>query len=293
MPFKRNLDMVLSLSDFAAFKASWEPKSVVIEQIAEELNLGLDSFVFFDDSPVERGEIRARLPEVTVIEVPEDPSLYRQALLESLRFESLQVTEEDRQRAAMYQTERKRREAEAVFESIDEYLASLAMRATFELISEQNLQRVAQLVRKTNQFNLTTRRQGRGEIKAFLSRDDALGLAVRLSDRFGDYGLVSVLLAAPGAGAEAEALVIDTWVMSCRVIGRTLEHCVFNALIDNAVSLGCGRLIGEFIPSQKNTPVASLYSSLGFRSLPCDTSSCQRFELDLGRAEKAATLVSE
>jgi FkbH-like protein len=262
-PFQQNPQMIVELHDFACLEASWQPKSEGLRRIAASLNLGLDSFVFFDDNPAEREHIRQALPEVEVVEVPEDPADYIRALEVGLWFETVQISAEDTQRSAHYQQESYRREAQRAVISMGDYLTSLEMRGTVQPISSANLQRVVQLIGKTNQFNLTTRRHSERDVENILSQPGSLGLALTLEDKFGDHGLISVLLAVPMADRPEKALYIDTWLMSCRVIGRTAEEFFFNELSERARELGYKFLRGEFIPTRKNALVCDLYDRLG------------------------------
>lgn len=266
-PFRVNPDMVLSLDDFAAFEADWSPKAAAIERIAATLNLGLDSVVFFDDNPAEREQVRQALPMVQVVEVPGDPAEYVRALEAGLYFESVGVTEADRRRADQYRTEAKRRTLQSAATSLDDYYASLAMRGCVRPIDEGGLSRALQLIGKTNQFNLTTRRHPRERVVGLMADPAALALTCRVWDRFGDHGVVSVILGAPCPGEPAPTLRLDTWLMSCRVIARTVEHFVFEAVLREASRLGYQRLIGEYLPTQKNSQVADLYDRLGFEAL--------------------------
>jgi FkbH-like protein len=283
--------MLLSLSDFAAFEAGWEPKAAALERIAAALRVGLDSFVFFDDEPAEREQIRQALPEVEVVEVPEDPSEYKRSLIAGLWFEAVQVTSEDQQRTEHYRSEHHRVRARSGSASIEDYLTSLAMRAHAEPIDENNLDRVVQLIGKTNQFNLTTRRHGRDEVRAMLADADSIGLALRMSDRFGDYGLVSVILGVKEADSVHPTLRIDSWLMSCRVIGRTAEHFLFDVLLNRARELGYSRLIGEFRPTPKNAQVGDLYDRLDFARRPDSPAESTLYDLDLASASTVANFV--
>lgn len=266
-PFEQNPDMVLALSDFAAFEANWEPKAQAIEQMSRDLRLGLSSFVFFDDNPAEREQVLQALPEVEVVDVPPDPADYVRALEAGAWFEALAITGADLQRGAQYRTERKRREARSEHASLDGYLASLEMVGALEPVDGSNLQRVVQLLGKTNQFNLTTRRHPARFVTDVAADGRSVGLAVRVRDRFGDHGLVSVLLAVP---SDPETLRIDTWLMSCRVIARGVELFAFAALLERARALGYERLVGEYVPTRKNGQVADLYPRLGFTAAPPD-----------------------
>lgn len=261
-PFEKNRQMALRLGDFAAFHASWDDKPSCLRRMASELNLGLDSFVFFDDNPAEREHVRAELPEVSVVEVPQDPAHYIRALEQSLSFETAGLTEADSQRASQYAAESQRRDSLFAAASPGEYLASLEMKAEVLEINPANLDRVVDLITKTNQFNLTTRRHSRAAVEAMLATDRSVCFAVRLADRFGDYGIISVVLGVPQDGG---ALRLDTWLMSCRAMGRTVEHFVMNRIAERARQAGYGRVLGEYLPTPKNVPVKTLLPDFGFK----------------------------
>jgi FkbH-like protein len=290
-PFEKNPSMVLALDDFAHFEASWDPKAAAIRRTADVLQLGLDSFVFFDDNPAEREHIRQLIDEVEVVEVPLDPSEYIRALEDGLWFEAVSLTGEDRVRVDQYHTERLRREAGVQFESIDAYLGSLNMTAEVRGVDDGEMDRVIQLIGKTNQFNLTTRRHSVSAVREMIDDPHAIALTLRVADRFGDYGLVSVLLATRDNGASVDALTIDTWLMSCRVINRTVEEFFFNYLVGEARRRGVRRLVGHFVPSSKNALVKDLYDRLGFVRRPARTGSCVVYDLDLDAAPLAKTMV--
>jgi len=290
-PFAKNPDMVLTLDDIAAFKAGWTPKADAIRDIAAELKLGLDSFVFFDDEPAERELVRQALPEVEVIEVPGDPAEYRQALLGGLWFESVSISAEDRVRTKQYQVERQRKQSSPG--SVSDYLRSLAMTAEIGLIDLTSIDRVTQLVSKTNQFNLTTRRHTRDAIESMLRQDSAVGLTLRVKDRFGDYGLVGVVIVVSDADSDAAQLRIETWLMSCRIIGRTAEQFLYNALLERLRERDCKRLVGEFIPTKKNLVVADLYERLGFTRCKSGPASNVLFDLSLDNATLAETCIAD
>jgi len=290
-PFEHNPDMVLKLNDFAAFKIGWGAKSEAIKQIAAELRLGLDSFVFFDDSKVEQEEVRSALPEIKVVDVPPDPSDYRHALLKGLWFESIQLTVEDRQRSQSYRHEQQRIEAKATYHSLEDYLASLEMKADVRQLNEEDIDRVVQLIGKTNQFNLTTRRHSHEDVLALLSKSGSFGLTLRLKDKFGDYGLVSVILVTEESSNIGETLAINSWLMSCRTIARTLENYLFNYLLTEAKTRNFKRIVGEYIPTQKNMLVETLYKDLGFTAVRNDGEASQWYELTLNDASLATTFV--
>ena len=199
-----------------------------------------------------------------MVEVPAEPAEYARALQAGLWFEAASLTEEDRVRAEQYAVERKRRDLQQSAGSMEDYLRSLEMQADLREIDEADLMRVVQLLGKTNQFNLTTRRHGREDVLRLLALPDAIGITLRVQDRFGDHGLVGVLIAVP-AEHDPRALRIDTWLMSCRVIGRTVEEFSFGELLERARTLGYREIHGEYIPTKKNALVTELYDRMGSR----------------------------
>ena len=290
-PFEVNDAMHLKLDQIAAFEASWEPKGLTIARIAETLSLGLDSFVFFDDNPAEGEQVRQALPDVEVVDVPEEPAEFVRILQSGLWFETAGLTEADRERAGQYTVERQRRELQQNFGSLDDYLRSLEMTAEVRPIDEAEMPRVVQLLAKTNQFNLTTRRHTQADVARILADPRSIGLTVRVRDKFGDYGLVAVMIGVPD-GDGADAVRIDTWLMSCRVIGRTVEQFTLRRLLERAMALGYRRAVGEFLPTKKNELVADLYDRLGFAREGEAAEGGVRYVLDLGRAEPPATFVA-
>jgi FkbH-like protein len=254
--FARHADLVLHRADFAAVQIHWKAKSESLRAIAAELNVGLDALVFFDDSPYERAEVRAALPTVQVIEVPPSPLNYIAALEESECFDRLTLSAEDRQRTQLYQAQAERAAAQARAGTAEEFLRGLQLVATIGEVDADTLPRVAQLLAKTNQFNLTTRRHGAAEIQAMIEAG-AIALWLRLTDRFGDHGLVGVAIAV----REGSAARIDTLLLSCRVLGRGVETALLAELCRR---LGSGRVIGEYLPTAKNAQVADFYPRHGF-----------------------------
>ena len=289
--FEKNPEMVLKLDDIGAFEINWDPKAVTIQRLAQTLNLRLDSLVFFDDNPAEREQVRQALPEVEVVEVPEEPAEYVRALQAGLYFETVGLNEADRERAAQYAVERQRRALEGSAGSMEEYLNSLEMVGDIRQIDEADLGRVVQLLAKTNQFNVTTRRHSRQAVLDLLENPGSIGMTLRLRDRFGDHGLVAVMIAAPADGPAA-TLRIDTWLMSCRVIGRTAEHFVFKALLARARRLDYRHILGDYIPTKKNELVAPLYDGLGFRRLEgTNGDGATHYQLDLDGLRPPETFV--
>jgi FkbH-like protein len=253
---------VLKRGDFAAFECSWADKAGALRRIAAELNLGLDSFVFADDNPAECALVRQELPEVAVVELGTDPAQFVELFDAGCWFDLPAYTSEDLGRAASYTARAAALAEQAEATDIDAYLATLGMKGRLYRPEEADIGRVAQLEQKTNQFNVTTRRYSETAIREFIAREDAIVLAFRLADRFGDHGLVSTLI----AFHEGDAVRIDSWLMSCRVFSRSAEQYMLRGLIEQARTRGASRLVGEYQPTAKNDVVAGLYARLGFTS---------------------------
>lgn len=259
-PFREHRGMVLKEEDFAVFVANWESKDQNLKEIARIVNIGLDAIVFVDDNPMERARVRQNLPEVEVVELPLDPSGFVAALDEPLYFEALALTGEDRVRSQSIRTNQERAQLEAQSGSVDDYLASLEMTVELSPFQPADMARIVQLINKTNQFNLTTRRLNESEVRQLLAGEGNYTQSLRVSDRFGDNGLTGVLIAV----RESDALRVHTWLMSCRVMGRRLEEAVLAALGKFARTSGATKIIGEYLPTAKNEVVAKLYLTLGF-----------------------------
>jgi FkbH-like protein len=268
-PFERHPDMVLKRSDIACFVANWTDKVANLRQIASSLNIGLDSLVFADDNPAERAIVRRELPMVAVPELPEDPTLWPASIAAAGYFESLHLTKEDLERSAQYQANAQRSGAMGAATDIEGYLRSLEMRAIWNRFDRVGQARIVQLINKTNQFNLTTRRVTDEQIAALIENRNALTLQIRLTDTFGDNGTIAIVfgLFEPGTSD----ISIYTWLMSCRVLGRRVEEETLNLIVDQARTLGARRLIGEYRPTTKNGMVRDHYAGLGFTRLPGST----------------------
>jgi FkbH-like protein len=262
-PFEQHPDMILRRSDVACFRANWDDKATNLRRIAAQLAIGVDSLVFVDDNPFERDLVRRELPVVSVPEMPEDPARYAQAIADGGYFESLAITAEDKARAAQYHAAAERRAGVESVTDMKSYLAGLQMRLLWSPFDEIGLPRIVQLINKSNQFNLTTRRHGDDEVRAVMRAEDAAGLQLRLVDRFGDNGMIAALILRK-SGDDA---VIDTWLMSCRVLGRRVEEASLAILVDAAAALGCARLLGQYRPTGKNGMVAEHYPKLGFAEI--------------------------
>ncbi len=286
-PFLRHPDMVLRLSDIACFVANWEDKATNMRAIAQALNIGLDSLVFLDDNPFERNLVRRELPMVLVPEAPDDPALVPQCLADAGYFETLAVTDDDRARAAQYQDNLTRSALRANATDLDAYLRGLDMRLTWRRVDTLSLARTTQLINKTNQFNLTTRRYGEAEVAALAADPAGFALALRLIDCFGDNGVIAVIIGRP-SGPDIE---IDSWLMSCRVLGRGVEATCLNLVAAAAAARGAQRLIGIYRPTAKNAMVAEHYPGLGFSVIERGADG-SRFALSLANFVPAATFIA-
>jgi FkbH-like protein len=259
-PFQRHPEMKLTLDDFAAFVANWEPKAENLVRIAQTLNIGLDALVFVDDNPVECAAVRQARPEVDVIALPSDPSHYVRTLSHYLMFESASFTEDDVRRTQQYQARTQAAQLEKTAASPEEFWAGLDMTATIVPFDEVDLPRIVQLIGKTNQFNLTTRRHGLAQVQALMQDPGCLHFSLRLCDRFSDHGLVGLMIGLQ----RGSVLEIDTWLLSCRVIGRTVEKTMLDYLCSQATLRGVTTLRGFYFPTAKNHVVRDLYSQLKF-----------------------------
>jgi FkbH-like protein len=257
----RSADLALNLDNFVAAKIGWNEKSDSIRELAQELSLGLDSFVFVDDNPVECEAIRQQLPEVAVVAAPVlEPWKLVEVLSEQPFFDAAAVTDEDVNRLGEYKAQAKRAELASNAGSRDEFLASLGIVCTFQSALQAPLSRAVQLLAKTNQFNLTTRRRSAAEIEEFASAAGGQALVVRVRDRFGDAGVVGLAL----ARNVGDSCFIDSLLLSCRVIGRGIETALLVHLGEYAMRSGAKTLVGEFTATKKNAPCATFYPDHGF-----------------------------
>ncbi len=259
-PFAKHPEMVLKRDNIACFIANWTDKANNLRSISHRLNIGIDSLVFADDNPAERAIVRRELPMVAVPELPEDPTLYGACIADGGYFEALRVTAEDLTRADQYQDNIKRETLAASSTDLPSYLRSLQMRAIWNRFDAVSHSRVHQLVNKTNQFNLTTRRVSAEDVTAIMHDPLALSLHVRLLDQFGDNGIVAIV----AGQLDGDAVRLDLWLMSCRVLGRGLEEETLNLVAAEALRLGARRLVGVYVPSAKNGMVREHYAKLGF-----------------------------
>jgi FkbH-like protein len=257
---ERHPGMLLRPGHFAAMRINWNEKHQNLREIAAELNIGVDSLAFLDDNPVERESVRVALPEVTVIELPNDPLEYAGALRDCPVFERLTLSAEDQQRSALYAAQRERSQVEGSFSTKEDFFRFLEQQAEIAPVTPLTLARISQLTQKTNQFNLTTRRYTDQQISDMATQPDTNILSIRVQDRYGDHGLVGVAITRD-QGTDCE---IDTFLLSCRVIGRTVETALLSQLAQSAEGRGRQRLLGRFIPTKKNEPAKEFYPQHGF-----------------------------
>jgi FkbH-like protein len=270
-------DSVLKLEHFSAFKANWEPKHENILEIARELNLGVDSFVFVDDNPAERAIVEAQIPGIAVPEVGNEVARFIPILDAARYFEPVALGKEDLARARLYEENAQRAQLEQKFANYGEYLDSLEMVAEIDVFNPTYMERIAQLTNKTNQFNLTTRRYTLAEIEATVSSGKHIGIYGKLADRFGDNGLISIVL----GRIDAETLHLDLWLMSCRVLKREMELAMLDGVALRARAAGLTRLIGYYLPTKKNGMVAEHYALLGFEKIGQHADGATEWALDL------------
>jgi FkbH-like protein len=262
-------DSVLKLEHISSFKVNWEPKHENILAIARELNLSVDSFVFVDDNPAERAIVEAQIPGIAVPNIGNEVSRYAAVIDEGRYFEPVALSQEDLTRAALYRSNTERSNAEAQFANYGDYLDSLEMSAEIQPFNSLYLERITQLTNKTNQFNLTTRRYTLAEMEAVMQDERYVGLYGRLSDRFGDNGLISIML----GRREHDVLHIDLWLMSCRVLKRDMELAMLDVLVEHAKAANITSLRGYYLPTKKNGMVADHYEKLGFQQYSLDPES--------------------
>jgi FkbH-like protein len=259
-------DSILKLEHFSAFKANWKPKHENILAIAQELNLGADSFVFLDDNPAERAIVEAQIPGIAVPDVGNEVAKYQSVIDAGRYFEMVSLAEEDLVRARLYAENSQRAKLEQKFANYGEYLDSLEMTAEIEGFNPTYMERIAQLTNKTNQFNLTTRRYTVAEIEATVVDAAYIGIYGKLTDRFGDNGLISIVL----GHVTATDLHLDLWLMSCRVLKRDMELAMLDGLAERAQQKNVRRLVGYYLPTAKNGMVADHYERLGFSPVSRD-----------------------
>ncbi len=264
--FQEHPFQILKEEHFAAMRINWQNKATNIAELAKEINIGLDSMVFFDDNPVERAQVMQTLPEVHVVDLPKNPRLYRETLENLNVFDVLSLTKEDMARGEMYAGKRKRAELETSIDNIEDFLRTLDLKVRIKPVDDFDTPRVVQLIGKTNQFNLTTRRYTDAEVRRFREDENSIVYSMAVTDKFGDEGVVGVAI----VKKKNEDWWIDSILMSCRVIGRSIETAMLAKIVKDARAEGASRIIGEYIPTKKNPPAADLYEKHGF-GMPSQT----------------------
>lgn len=284
-PFEHHEEMVLRLDDISIFVANWEDKASNIRFIQQTLNIGMDSMVFLDDTPFERNLVRSMIPELEVPELPEDPALYLGYLQSCNYFDTASYSGEDAGRTKQYQEEMARVRQQQQFNSVDEYLASLDMVGEVRAFEPVRYARIAQLTQRSNQFNLRTVRYTEDEIQSIAEDERHLSLYFTLRDKFGDHGLVSVVILEK---RQDQTLFIDTWLMSCRVLKRGMEEFIVNQLIRTAAENGFATVLGEYIPTPKNAMVKEIYPAMGFTK-----TGEGKYRIEVSDYQQKKTLIKE
>jgi len=279
-PFEKHPEMVLKLDDIAVFIANWENKADNIRRVQSILNIGFDSMVFLDDNPFERNIVRENIPGITVPELPEDPAEYLEYLYGLNLFETTTYSNADADRTRQYQVEVQRAATQTRFTNEADFLKSLNMESEVRPFNSFNTPRVSQLSQRSNQFNLRTVRYTEADIERMSTDDNYQNFSFTLTDKFGDNGLICVVILEK---KDKETLFIDTWFMSCRVLKRGMEHFTLNTLVDYAQQNGFRNIIGEYIPTVKNSMVKKHYQQLGFRQI--DDPTRHLFNLEVATYE--------
>lgn len=275
----RHPHMVLKQQHFAAIRINWKNKAENLKDISEELNIGIDSMVFFDDSPVERDYIKSVLPGVKVVDVPADTSKYADTLKDLVEFELLKITEEDIHRNKMYEENRKRTEAQQQYLNAEDYLKSLGIKVVLGYAGEYSIPRIAQLTQKTNQFNLTTKRYTQENITEMSRSQKHMVFSCRVTDKFGDNGIAGVcILELDGTRA-----YIDTFLLSCRVLGRNIEYALVSKIASILESKGIDTLYGRYIKTEKNRANENFYAQAGFSGCSSNENEALFILTDFGK----------
>ena len=287
--FINHPDMILKMDDIAVFIANWENKADNIRTIQNILNIGFDSMVFIDDNPFERELVKNNIPQIAVPDMPEDPADYLEYLYSLNLFETASFSQGDQNRTKMYQNEAKRVELSKSFTNEDDFLRSLDMKSKVEGFTPFNIPRVAQLSQRSNQFNLRTVRYGEDDINRMAEDDNVIDICFTLEDRLGDNGLIAVVIMKK---IDEKTLFIDSWIMSCRVLKRGMEHFILNTIAQKANEKGYKTIIGEYIPTAKNQMVEKLYQQLGFSPITDTDSQNSRFSLSLNNYKPLKTFIT-
>ena len=284
-PFLKHPEMVLHMEDIAMFVANWEDKASNIKRIQDTLNIGMDSIVFLDDNPFERNLVKSMIPDITVPNLPEDPSQYLNYVKSLNLFETAAYSETDKNRTKQYQEEMGRVNLQKQFSSYSEYLERLEMTAEAKPFDKFHFSRIAQLTQRSNQFNLRTIRYTEQEIEQLAKEKEHLTLYFTLKDKFGDYGLISVVIMDK---QPENTLFISEWVMSCRVLKRSMEEFILDEIIRTAEEHGFDKVTGEYIRTPKNNMVSELYKKMGFQEVSKD-----RYKVNIAEYRKHKTYIQK
>lgn len=257
----RNDDCLIKEKHLSSIKVNWNEKAQNIKEIANELNIGLDAIVFFDDNPIEREWVRTQLPQVTVLETPKNPIYYKDCIIKSCVFDKISITEEDRKRSFLYADEKKRKKHQKSFKNYDDFIKNLNMVITIKEVSKSEMKRVTQLTNKVNQFNLTTKRLDESQILQFIETNNKI-FGIRLKDKFGDLGLVGVLTTKT---VKKHICHIDNFLLSCRALGRKVENETINFLLSYLKKNYFTEVKGTFNLSKKNMQAKDFYKNIGFK----------------------------
>lgn len=278
-PFDKHPEMVLKYDDFAMFVSNWDDKATNIRLIRDTLNIGMDSIVFIDDNPFERNLVKELIPEITVPDLPEDPANYLEFLISENFFETASYSKDGSERTDLYRAEFEREKSRKGCASLDEYLMNLNMVCNVSKFDSTKYSRIAQLTQRSNQFNLRTKRYTDDEIAQMANSDDFETISFTLRDRFGDSGLVGIIIM---KRTSSRSMFIDTWIVSCRVLKRGMEEFMINKAVELAKARNVNVITAEYIPTEKNRIVKDLYPSVGFEF---DGDNCYKLETDKYKAK--------
>lgn len=279
--FRKHPRMILREEHFASIKINWNDKISNMRAIAREINIGLDSLIFFDDDKLNREMVKSALPEVEVVDLPDDPSSYLKTLMELNDFNSFYFSEEDKKKGQIYADQKKRQDLGKIIPDITEYLKALAMVVTIEKANSFNIPRISQLTQKTNQFNMTARRYSEEDIKNFSENKNFLTFSVKVEDKFGDNGITGAAI----IEKKGEEWIIDLFLLSCRIIGRRVEEIMLGYVLEEAEKAKAKILTGEFISTKKNAPAKKFYHKNGFELIE-EKESAQRWRFSINRDYK-------
>jgi FkbH-like protein len=287
-PFVEHAEMVLRREHITVFVANWEDKAENIRRIREKLNIGFDSMVFLDDNPFERNLVRSLLPNVIVPELPEEPAEYVRAICELNLFETSSFSAEDSQRTELYRQKAEGEEMQASFASVEDYLRSLEMEITVGRFESKRIPRIAQLMQRSNQFNLTTRRRSEAECEELMNNPVCYPIFSELKDRLGNHGLISIIVAWP----QEQELFLSDWLMSCRVLTRGVEQFLMNHCVEYAARCGKEWVVGEYRPTAKNGMVKKFYEQFGFEPCAGPENGVSTWRLRVAAYRPAATFMT-